>query len=122
MRPTIVLSAVVCFSIPYTIAAAQTQCVSFSDSIDGVNKDRTVEKSLNGEVELRDAASGKLVRSFEGHSSSFEGHPNRVSSVAFSPDGRQVLWGSTWDNTVKLWDTASPKLVRSFEGQIRGKM
>jgi hypothetical protein len=28
------------------IAAAQTRCVSFSDSIGGVNKDRTVEKSL----------------------------------------------------------------------------
>jgi hypothetical protein len=27
-------------------AAAQMQCVSFSDSIDGVNKDRAVEKSL----------------------------------------------------------------------------
>ena len=48
MRPTIVLTAVVCWSTPCTIAAAQTQCVSFSDSIDGVNKDkdRAVEKSL----------------------------------------------------------------------------
>ena len=46
MRPTIVLTAVVCWSTPCTIAAAQTQCVSFSDTIDGVNKDRAVEKSL----------------------------------------------------------------------------
>ena len=46
MRPTIVLMAVVCWSTPCTIAAAQTQCVSFSDTIDGVNKDRAVEKSL----------------------------------------------------------------------------
>ena len=46
MRPTIVLIAVVCWSIPCTISAAQTQCVSFSNSIDGVNKDRAVEKSL----------------------------------------------------------------------------
>jgi hypothetical protein len=29
-----------------TIAAVQTQCASFSDTIDGVNKDRAVEKSL----------------------------------------------------------------------------
>ena len=46
MRPTIVLMAVVCWSTPCTIAAAQMQCVSFSDTIDGVNKDRAVEKSL----------------------------------------------------------------------------
>ena len=46
MRPTIVLMAVVCWSTACTIAAAQTQCASFSDTIDGVNKDRAVEKSL----------------------------------------------------------------------------
>src|SRR6476620_4400723 len=46
MRPTIVLTAVVCWSTSCSIAVAQMQCVSFSDSIDGVNKDRAVEKSL----------------------------------------------------------------------------
>jgi hypothetical protein len=44
MRPTIVLMVVVCWSTACTIAAAQTQCVS--DTIDGVNKHRAVEKSL----------------------------------------------------------------------------
>ena len=61
MRPTIVLTAVVCWSTPYTIAAAQMQCVSFSDSIDGVNKDRAVEKSLkslNEQIEKWKADSG----------------------------------------------------------------
>ena len=42
----LVLTTVACWSTPGTIAAAETRCVSFSDSIDGVNKDRTVEKSL----------------------------------------------------------------------------
>jgi len=40
------LMAVACWSTPCTIVAAQTQCVSFSDSIDGVDKNHTVEKSL----------------------------------------------------------------------------
>ena len=48
MRQSILLAlmAVACWGTPCTIAAAQTQCVSFSDTIDGVNKDRAVEKSL----------------------------------------------------------------------------
>ena len=32
-----------------------------------------------------------------------------VTSIAFSPDGTQVLAGS-WDNTFKLWDAVSRKL------------
>ena len=34
------------------------------------------------------------------------GHSDSVFSVAFSPDGKQILSGSD-DRTVKLWDTAS---------------
>ena len=40
------LMAIVCWSTPCTIAAAQTGCLSFTESIDGVDKDRAVEKSL----------------------------------------------------------------------------
>src|SRR5262249_36130239 len=46
LNKLLALMAFTCWSTPCTSAAAQTQCVSFSDSIDGVNKDRTVEKSL----------------------------------------------------------------------------
>jgi hypothetical protein len=46
MRPSIVLMAVVCWNVFCASADAQTRCVSFTDSIDGVDKDRTVEKSL----------------------------------------------------------------------------
>ena len=48
MRPSKLLALLVgsFWITPCTIAAAQTQCVSFSDSIDAVNKDRAVEKSL----------------------------------------------------------------------------
>ena len=48
MRLSILLAlmAALSCSTPCTIAAAQTQCVSFSDTIDGINRDRAVEKSL----------------------------------------------------------------------------
>jgi len=41
------------------------------------------------------------------------GHTRYVNSVAFSPDGRQVLSGG--DN-VKLWDVATAKEIRTFTG------
>ena len=52
-----------------------------------------------------------LVRTFKGHSKA-------VFSVAFSPDGRLALSGSS-DNTLKLWETASGRLVRTFRGHSK---
>src|SRR5215471_517830 len=52
--PSILLTVVVCWSVLCASAAAQTRCVSFSDSIDGVDKDPTVEKplkSLDAQIE-----------------------------------------------------------------------
>src|SRR6476620_12185839 len=46
MRPSIAIIAVACWSTPYTVAVAETQCVSFSDSIDGIDKNHAVEQSL----------------------------------------------------------------------------
>ncbi|MCA3448699.1 MAG: caspase family protein [Rhodobacter sp.] len=46
---------------------------------------------------------------------SFTGHGDGVNSVAFSPDGRQVLTGS-FDDTARLWDTATGWQIRSFTG------
>jgi WD40 repeat protein len=59
-------------------------------------------------VRLWDAATGALQQTLEGHSS-------WVWSVAFSPDGRQVVFGSG-DKTVRLWDAATGALQRTLEG------
>ncbi|KAG4437715.1 hypothetical protein IFR05_006798 [Cadophora sp. M221] len=45
-----------------------------------------------------------------------EGHTSRVTSVAFSPDGKQIVSGS-WDKTVRRWDAATgQQLLPALEG------
>ena len=59
-------------------------------------------------VKLWDSKSGREIRSFAGHSSN-------ISSVAFSPNGRQIISGSG-DDTIKLWDVETGHELRSFNG------
>jgi WD40 repeat protein len=63
-------------------------------------------------VYLWDAATGNLLRAFDGHS-------DVITSVAFSPKGTEVLSGSA-DSTFKVWNAASGKLLRTFEGPFNG--
>ena len=61
---------------------------------------------------LWDVASGRLLRTFEGHS-------GLVIAVAFSPDGQYVLSGSS-DMTVQLWKVDDGTLGYVFDGDAEG--
>ena len=69
---------------------------------------RIASGSDDHKIRLWDAASGRLLRTFEGHSGS-------VWSVAFSPDGARIASASE-DDTIKLWDAESGRLLRTFDG------
>ena len=47
----------------------------------------------------------------------FAGHTKRVESVAFSPNGKQVLTGSD-DCTARLWESSSGKELTCFQGHM----
>jgi WD40 repeat protein len=59
-------------------------------------------------VRLWDAATGAPLQTLRGHS-------NFVRSVAFSPDGKQVVSGLD-DKTVRLWDAATGAPLQTLKG------
>jgi len=48
-----------------------------------------------------------------------EGDLDNVNSVAFSPDGKQVVSGS-YDKTVRLWDAVTGAVLQTLEGHSSG--
>jgi WD40 repeat protein len=59
-------------------------------------------------LSLWDQATGKLLRTLEGHTSS-------ILSATYSPEGKTLATAS-YDKTVKVWETASGKAVHTFSG------
>ncbi len=57
---------------------------------------------------LAEAATGKDVRLFQGHTA-------EIVSMAFSPDSRYALTGS-YDTTVRLWDVSTGQELQRFTG------
>jgi WD40 repeat protein len=59
-------------------------------------------------IKIWDAATGQEEKTLAGHSV-------RLSAVAFSPDGRQIVSGSG-DETIKIWDAATGQEEKTLAG------
>lgn len=59
-------------------------------------------------VHILDVSAGKLIHEFKGHLGA-------VRSVAFSPNGDELLSGSD-DKTLRLWDIETGELLRTYVG------
>ena len=63
--------------------------------------------SADKTIRLCDVENGNLIHVFEGHT-------ERVNSVAFSPEGKRFLSGAA-DNTLRWWDIPMKKEIHRFD-------
>jgi WD40 repeat protein len=76
-----------------------------------VSPDGTLVASGNfgGEIKLRDAATGKLLRSFRQDRGS-------VERICFSSTGKRLVTGSNTTNLIRIWDATSGEVQRTLTG------
>src|SRR5205085_1581987 len=60
-------------------------------------------------IRLRDVETGKEIRQLRG-----EG--DALDTLAFSPDGRTLIWGGQHRKDLYLWEVATGQLRRKFSG------
>jgi WD40 repeat protein/tRNA A-37 threonylcarbamoyl transferase component Bud32 len=61
-------------------------------------------------IKLWDGQTGELLRTLGEPG----GHPQGVSAVSFSPEGR--LASASWDGSIKLWNPATGQLLQTLDG------
>jgi WD40 repeat protein len=71
------------------------------------------EYGADSRLRLWNAATGKLVRTFEGHSA-------HIKSLGFFPDGSRVV-SASGDTTARVWKTDTGELLASFFGAREGE-
>ena len=72
-----------------------------------------------GETDLRDFEWHYLHRLCHSDLLTLKGHTDRVTSVAYSPDGKRLASGSG-DKTVKVWDLQTGQELLTFKGHTGG--
>ncbi len=75
--------------------------------------------AFSPDLNILASATGKIIKLWKVDTGkqlqTLNGHQDRVSSLAFSPDGQTLASGSM-DNTIKLWKVSNGELVTTMKG------
>ncbi|KFY46562.1 hypothetical protein V494_00422 [Pseudogymnoascus sp. VKM F-4513 (FW-928)] len=94
-------------------APLQSYCSALIFAPRDSNTRETFEKCIPAWIERRPRVQAFWSAALQ----TLEGHSGEVRSVAFSPDGRQVVSGSD-DNTVRLWDITTGAALQTLKGHL----
>ena len=74
-----------------------------------------VDRTQAGVIKFYDVATGRLINTLTATQRTKSNESSRrVSSIAFSPDGRLLASGSADDGTIKLWDVETGQNIATF--------
>jgi WD40 repeat protein len=93
-----------------TPAPSPVYCLAWSP-----DSKQVASGSLDHSLKLWDANAGTLVREFKGYKEkeAEKGHRDGVFCVAFTPDGKSLVSGSS-DRSIKVWNVADGNVIREF--------
>ena len=76
----------------------------------------TVERTRAGVIKFYEVETGRLINTLTATqpTTKWSESSKRVSSIAFSPDGRLLASGSADDGTIKLWDVDTGQNIVTF--------
>ena len=75
----------------------------------------TIDRTRAGVIKFYEVETGRLINTLTAtQRTTWDESSKRVSSIAFSPDGRLLASGSADDGTIKLWDIETGQNIATF--------
>jgi RNA polymerase sigma factor (sigma-70 family) len=98
----------------------RTDQVVHTDSLAISPDGKVVACGMPGKIQLRDGATGALLRDLDSSSGEAKPWQRQAGAVAFTPDGKKLIAGDHHTN-VFVWDVATGKQLHKFAGH-RGRV